>query len=441
METIRKYIQLANAPERIGIALSCDSSDSSMLRNLVQEELRAIMRPCEWSRIFYSDNHSKIEACNANMNEIEYPWDIVVLVSDDMIPQVKGYDDVIRNYMLANFPSTDGILWVNDGYQAQNLNTLCIFGRRMYESFGYIYHPSYKSLFCDTELTDLCKTTLKSKCVYVPYCLIRHEHPGTGYQVMDGLYAHNQTFWVPDMHNYIARKVYDYDWSVLIPTIPGREASLRRLVTSIQERVQRLAPTLRVQYCLDFDNRESSIGMKRQRLLDGALGRYLSFIDDDDDITDVYIEDLVATIRGGYHVMRLRGQMRQYQFQHSLATQLTDMMATADGLFVRPPNHLNPMLADVAKLIKFKDAVYGEDLDWCIRLHEHKFLQTEYTPPDTHIHYIYNVAREVHPEVVTKQQQTTYQMMLDAIFKPAQPSAVAPGPRGLRLGRNGFVSA
>ncbi len=414
----------------------------------MKEELLRVMKPCAYKQIFYSENKSKIQACNADMDRITYPWDIVILVSDDMIPRVKGYDDVIRNYMMSKFPDTDGILWFNDGYQEDRLNTLCVFGRKMYESFGYIYHPSYKSLFCDTELTDLCKTTLKNKTLYVPYCIIRHEHPGTGYaQNMDELYASNQRYWNDDMYTYISRKTYEYDWSVLIPTMPGREEGLRRLMDILYEKTKRLAPGLRMEICMDFDNRELSIGMKRQRLLDRAKGKYLSFIDDDDDITDAYIEDLWACIQGNYHTMRLRGQMRQYQFVHSVDVKLTDMMATKSDppYFQRPPNHLNPMLSDVAKLIKFKNAVHGEDLDWTINLFKHKFLSHEYQSDASRIHYIYNLGtRTVHSEAINLQQNMSYEKMLELVFTPSGGTVPSAQPNqettGIRWTPRGFVS-
>jgi hypothetical protein len=440
-------VKLANHPEWLGVAISCDNDDGSMTRNLVKEEIFHILKPCAYSQIFYSPNKSKIQACNADMDNIAYPWDIVVLVSDDMIPQIKGYDDIIRNHMFSRFPDTNGILWFNDGHQGDKLNTLCVFGRRMYESFGYIYHPSYKSLFCDTELTDLCKTSLASKTLYVPYCIIRHEHPGTGYaQHMDELYQVNQKYWNEDMFTYIDRKTYEFDWSVLIPTMPGREQGLQRLVSSLYEKVGRLAPKLRMEICLEFDNRESSIGMKRQRLLEKARGKYLSFVDDDDEITDAYIEDLWACIQGKYHTMRLRGQMSQYTFVHSVDVKLTDMMATQDepAIFQRPPNHLNPMLSDVAKLIRFKDAVHGEDLDWTINLYKHKFLSREYQSDPARIHYVYNLGqRSVHPDTVSLQRTTSYETMLQMIFTPSgevqRPIQVAPKQTGLKLGTRGFV--
>jgi hypothetical protein len=443
MDTLRKYVQLANHPEQIGVAVSCDTTDTSMTRGLVKEEIIRILGRCEWKNVYYSDNKSKIEACNADMDRIEYPWDIVVLVSDDMIPQVQGYDDIIRNHMRASFPDTNGILWFNDGAQGHKLNTLCIFGRQMYQQFGYIYNPSYKSLFCDTELTDQCNTTLKDRCRYYDYCIIRHEHPGTGYaQNMDALYQTNQKYWNEDMYTYIRRKTYPYDWSILIPTIAGREESLRRLLDSLQEKLTRLAPDLRVEYCVEFDNREISIGAKRQKLLERASGKYLAFIDDDDDITDAYIEDVVATIRGDYHVMRLRGSINPYTFTHSIDNKLNHPMAQGE-VFVRPPNHLNPMMSDVAKLLRFGDAHRGEDLDWTIRLARTGYLTREYQSDASRIHYIYNIRVPVDPKSLDLQRNTSYETMLQMVWTPngpAFPQAVQPRQGALRLGRNGFVS-
>jgi hypothetical protein len=421
----------------------------------IQKEIQSVLAPMAWQRIFFSPNKSKIEACNANMNEIDYPWDIVVLVSDDMIPQILGWDAILRSHMKAYFPDTNGILWFNDGYQGDKLNTLCIYGRKFYDSQGYIYHPDYKSLFCDTELTDRCNSDLAPLCKYIPYCVIRHEHPGTGFaQNMDPLYAKNQVYWNQDMHTYIRRKQYPYDWSILIPTIPGREKGLAQLLDSLREKLARVAPTLRYEVCLSFDNREMSIGVKRQKLLEMAKGKYLSFIDDDDDVTDAYVEDLWAMIQGGYHTMRLRGQMSQYTFVHSTEiTMATPMASDAEPpIFQRPPNHLNPMLADVAKLIPFKDAVHGEDLDWTLSLYKTKFLETEYRSDPTRVHYIYNLGdRVVHPETIHLQRTTNYETMLSLLFTPAglaapQQAVVQArayqggGVRALRLGAKGFVS-
>jgi hypothetical protein len=438
MKTLEAYMTLANHPEEIGVCVSCDVDDTSMTRNLVQEELRRITKAAAWSKIFFSENTSKIEAVNADMNRVDYDWQVVVLVSDDMIPQIKGYDDVIRNTMLARFPDTDGILWCNDGFQKNNLNTLSILGRKMYDSFGYIYHPAYKSLFCDTEFTDLCNGSLKDKCVYMEYPIIRHEHPGNGMTSNDSLYTKNQLDWNHDMYAYIERKAYAHDWSVLIATIPGREESLKRLLTSIHEKHARLCPEVRIEVHLSFDNREASIGTKRQSLLNRAEGKYLSFIDDDDEVTDAYFEDAAACISGKYHVARLRGQIRHYTFTHSLENSLDQPMARGE-VFLRPPNHLNILLSTVAKFIPYRDVKYGEDLDWCIRLAQRGFLTNEYRSDESRIHYIYH-SGPVHPLTLERQKTVSYASMLAEILgtPPSQPASIK--PTGLRLGPNGFVS-
>ena len=445
LQTFQAYIRLANQPQLLGIAVSCDVDDASMTRNLVQDEIRQLMRRVGWGQIYYSENRSKIQACNADMSRVDYPWDVVVLVSDDMVPQVKGYDDVIRNHMLSRFPDTNGLLWFNDGCQGEKLNTLCVYGRQFYERLGYIYHPDYKSFYCDTELTDLCRTEYKDICLYVPYCIIRHEHPGTGFaDRMDSLYATNQRFWSEDMYTYISRKRYEYDWSVLVPTIIGREESLRNLLESVREKVGRIAPDLRVEYCIELDNREASVGAKREKLLQNAKGKYMAFIDDDDNITDAYIEDLAATIRGNYHVMRLRGTISPYTFTHSIENKLTENMARGD-VFIRPPNHLNPMMTDVAKLVHFGNAVRGEDLDWSIRLARGGYLTREYQSDPVRIHYLYDLrGKQVSPQTIDLQRTTSYETMLQMIWTPhgaqVAPESARPRQGGLRLGPRGFVS-
>ena len=441
LKTLKEYVSLANRPDLLGVCVSCDSDDTTMTPAEIQYGIKNITYPTAWCEIYYGKSKNKIEAVNANMEIIPWMWDIVILVSDDMVPQIKGYDDVIRSNMLANFPDTDGIIWTNDGTQSNKLNTLSILGRKMYESFVYIYHPSYKSLFCDTEFTDLCNGPLKQKCTYVDYLLVRHEHPGTGFsEKLDELYTKNQTYWTEDMYNYISRKKYDYDWSILIPTIPGREEKLHRLLKHIHELRNKICPELKIDISILFDNRESSVGVKRQKLLDKAAGKYISFVDDDDDLTPAYFEDALACIKGNYHVCRLRGIIKPYTFTHSIDIPYTGMMAVGD-VFVRPPNHLNITMADVARFVKFDDLKNGEDFDWAIKMAKYGFLTKEYQSDSKRIHYIYNVAQDVTPRVIEIQRDKPILTMAPsyttAIYPPQHPLN---SERTIRFTAKGFVS-
>jgi hypothetical protein len=275
--------------------------------------------------------------------------------------------------------------------------------------------------------------------------LIKNEHPGTGFpQRNDALYMRNNSFWYTDLMTYISRKKYDYDWTIMIPTITGRESRLYILLESIEERRKRICPFLKIEIRLSFDNREKKIGTKRQELLSSVKGKYMSFVDDDDLLTDAYFEDALATIQGNYHVCRLRGQMSQYTFTHSIENTLDKPMCEGD-VFLRPPNHLNIMLSDIGKLFTFGNAIRGEDLDWTIRLAKSNNLQSEYRSDPSRIHYIYNLGgRTVSPETAEMQRKTNYQTMLKMVWLDGgavlstNESGNTTG--GLRLSARGFVS-
>jgi hypothetical protein len=334
--------------------------------------------------------------------------------------------------MIASFPDTDGILWINDGFQGNSLNTLTLFGRTMYNRFGHLYDPAYISLYSDTELTDLCKTTLKDKTLYIPHCLIRHEHPIAGFGRMDALYNKNNAYWETDMRTYISRKTYAYQLSFLIPTIPGRDAKLQELIRRIREKVTWTQPEIR----LDYDNRDSTVGEKRQRLLQGAQGKYMCFVDDDDELTDEYFQDLFAFTQSGCDVMRLHGRIGSFVFTHSIEFK-NSFMARPPNEFLRTPNHLNPMLTDIGKLVHFKSVKRGEDFEWSVTLSNLGVLRSEYRPDPGHLHYIYNYRGSVDPSGLFEYQKThTHAEFLQyAMTSPPPPKRT-----GVRLGLRGFVS-
>ena len=419
--TIKKYIELCNRPDLLGVCISADVDDITMTPAPVQFELRQITRNIAWSNIFYSENKSKIEAVNADMEKIDWEWDIVVLVSDDMIPVHKGYDDVLRSHMMSRFPDTDGILWCNDGFQGKELNTLTIMGRTMYNSFGYIYHPSYKSLFCDTEFTDLCNTTLASKCMYIPHLLIRHEHPGHGYMDRsDSLYERNQRYWTADLRTYISRKTYDHDWDILVPLMSGRETSLHSLLASIHEKKARICPDLRILITVYHDNKENMNGVKLQKFVNDTKGKYISFIDDDDTVTDAYFEDARECIKNNYSVCRLRGEIGWAIFTHSIEYSPTGSMAVG-RVFTRPLNHLNIMMREIVKHVRFETVKRWEDFHFVVHLADSKVLTTEYRSDESRIHYIYNVPAGFVTEDFFEQQRNQSMTNMIGTLAPLPP--------------------
>jgi len=155
----------------------------------------------------YGVHKSKIEACNADMYFI-HSWDILVLVSDDMVPIVKDFDKIIVGAMKKHFPDTDGALHFNDGLFGKDRTiTLSIIGKKLYDRFGYVYHPAYKSFFCDNEFTDEVRNM--KKAIYIPQVIIKHQWCG-GPNSKDALYRRNSKMGGGDERVYNKRKLLGF---------------------------------------------------------------------------------------------------------------------------------------------------------------------------------------------------------------------------------------
>ena len=178
--------------------VSCDSDDPT------RHDKKLLLSKFPNTKLAIGANGSKIEAVNADMEGVDF--DVCLLASDDMHPEVHGFGKIIMDRMRTHYPDTDGVLWFNDGFTADKLNTLVIVGKKYYDRFGYLYHPSYKSLCCDTEFTYVSKTL--KRCTYFDEVIIRHQHfrvPGNGVK-RDKLYNKNARLYKADRENYLARK-------------------------------------------------------------------------------------------------------------------------------------------------------------------------------------------------------------------------------------------
>lgn len=196
--TLDKYYEFIEDIDNSMFLINIDTTDIEMVA-----ETKNILS-YKNSFVAVSNNKNKIQACNAAMIE---GWDICVLVSDDMIPQIKGFDNIIRRDMILNFPNLDGVLWYNDGFQ-QKLITQSIIGERYYKRFNYLYHPDYKSVFCDNEFTIVAMQLNKVR--KFDECIIRHEHPVNGIGKLDEIYKRNEIDSKKDYETLIRRSKFNF---------------------------------------------------------------------------------------------------------------------------------------------------------------------------------------------------------------------------------------
>jgi len=203
---LNKYYEYANDLDNLSVLVTCDENDSTMNNDKVKEHFSQYSN----LKVIFGYSNNKIHAVNRDAEHFP-DYDILLLASDDMIPQVQGYDDIIRNNMETYFPDTDGVLWYNDGHQGNWLNTLSIMGKKYYERFNYIYYPEYKSFYCDNEFTDISKKL--SKTQYFDLTIIEHEHPDWGGKTYDDLYSRNgnSKYWNDDKQLYHERASQNFN--------------------------------------------------------------------------------------------------------------------------------------------------------------------------------------------------------------------------------------
>lgn len=200
LSVLKKYYDLCEDKENIHFLISLDEDDTEMNNQHTKDVLSTFKN----LTYVFGRSLSKIHAVNRDINDLKEKWDIVLLASDDMVPQVLGYDQIIRNKMNELYPDTDGVLWFNDGYQGNRLNTLCILGKKYYERFNYIYHPDYKSCFSDNEFMEV--GSILKKQTYIDQVIIRHEHPDWGYGQIDFVHNNNVKDWNHDSTTFNLRK-------------------------------------------------------------------------------------------------------------------------------------------------------------------------------------------------------------------------------------------
>jgi len=202
-DVVQKYYDYATDKNNLEFLITLDDDDLSMNN----DEVRLKLNSYKNLKYIFGQSDNKIHAVNRDIED--YNWDIILLASDDMIPVQLGYDEVIRNKMKEFYPDTDGVLWFNDGFQGNKLNTLCILGKKYYQRFNYIYYPEYKSTWCDNEFMDVANILKKQK--YFHNIIIKHEHPDWGYGKMDEIHQKNHGNLMYDMTLYNKRKQNNFN--------------------------------------------------------------------------------------------------------------------------------------------------------------------------------------------------------------------------------------
>lgn len=189
------------------VLVSIDEDDESMQKYIEDKEL-GLGYPHPNVVVVNGTSKNKIDAINRDVEKVTekwgIKWDILVNISDDMLITSNRFDSVLRS---AFTETTDLFLHLPDGYVNEALATMSIMGASYYKRFDYIYHASYKSVYCDNEATDVAK--ILDKYLYINEKIFVHNHPANvGRHLWDSGYERTETqeFHTQDCLNYHDRK-------------------------------------------------------------------------------------------------------------------------------------------------------------------------------------------------------------------------------------------
>jgi GT2 family glycosyltransferase len=174
--------------------------------------------------------------------------------------------------------------------------------------------------------------------------------------------------------------------SILIPTVVGREHLLERLRSVLNPQL-----TEDVEVIEQKDNKEISIGKKRQELLEKATGEYVVFIDDDDMISEDYVKSIIKALESEPDCVGFEIKCSGLPGVTVSASNKWDAWRDKHGGFdyVRTPYHKTPVKRSYALQIGYKDMRYAEDHDYSKRLKSSGLIKKEVYIPKVLYNYLY----------------------------------------------------
>jgi len=191
LKTLATYYKMLSGKHEYQFIVTVDDDDILMTSQTILAKLAQFP-----DLVVYSDMHNtKVDAINDDVPDTG--WDIMAVVSDDMIPVLDGFDDIIAQDMEKHFPNLDGTLHYNDDLYGKNVTiTFSILGKALYDDLGYVYHPDYASIFCDNEFTEVVKS--RGQYIYIDRIIVKHDwkgfsDPDETHQINDKKGSHDGT--------------------------------------------------------------------------------------------------------------------------------------------------------------------------------------------------------------------------------------------------------
>jgi len=145
-----------------------------------------------------------------------------------------------------------------------------------------------------------------------------------------------------------------------------------------------------IEILFECDNKEISVGAKRQKLLERATGEYIVFIDDDDWVADFYVSEILKAIKYTPDCIGflIDCDIEGVKSNAKASLRYKEWQENVDGFkYVRSIYHKTPVKREIALQVGFSDKRFGEDYEYSQRIMP--LLKTEVFINKVMYYYIY----------------------------------------------------
>lgn len=166
--------------------------------------------------------------------------------------------------------------------------------------------------------------------------------------------------------------------SILIPYVKQHEGFLKDLLDDLYLQIK--GRYTEVEVLLDGDE-DAETGTKRNRLLQRAIGKYIVFIDADDEVMPYYVDEILNVVESDCDCISFEGIMTTdgaNKIGWELSKDFQNDTVTRGGypFYIRKTNHISPVKRELALQTMFPDKSNAEDKDYSDRLNP--LLKSEY---------------------------------------------------------------
>jgi hypothetical protein len=188
-------------------------------------------------------------------------------------------------------------------------------------------------------------------------------------------------------------------YSICVPTVNGREYKFQKLIDNLQDQIENGKYEKYVEIIICKDNKEISIGAKRDKMIMESSGVFCVMIDDDDNVVGDYIQTLIENYDSKVDTIGYIEECRNNGFNPKFSKISTTCnkwreVSVPIGKFsnFRTPYFKNPIKTKIMKRVGCEDMRWGEDHDFSDRilpyLKKEKFIDK--------VMYLYNYISEDH---------------------------------------------